>query len=226
MALNTLNNVLNGQRWDKGLLASGLLALVLAWGGNKLLPRAPVEEPAPGRPGVEEPVAGKPVPCVDFVAPHGKMPGLGAPLRATCTIPSRPADPSAQPRGTPARIRAQDDAVTTRSLIRENESAQILARAGYDVEQRPPALPNGKQPDYIIEGQVFDNYAPSGSNPRNIASKIQQKVDSGQTSRNALNLDDSAVPLNDLRQQLKDYPVAGLQEIIVVKNGQVIPFFP
>lgn len=33
-------------------------------------------------------------------------------------------------------------------LRRENESADTLARDGYDVEQNPPPKPNGKEPDY------------------------------------------------------------------------------
>ncbi len=45
-------------------------------------------------------------------------------------------------------------------LCRENESADTFAQHGYDVEQNPPPKPNGKEPDYKIEGEYFDNYAP------------------------------------------------------------------
>jgi filamentous hemagglutinin len=53
-----------------------------------------------------------------------------------------------------------------RSLQRENESADILVENGYNVEQNPliittDNLRDGVQPDYRINGEIFDNYAPS-----------------------------------------------------------------
>lgn len=142
------------------------------------------------------------------------------------TSPSRAPDPNAEPGGPPTRIRDNDDAATKRSLQRENESAQILARNGYDVEQNP-SVPGDKNPDYTIEGKVFDNYAPSGSNPRNIAANIQEKIDSGQTERVVLNLTDSNVDADALRTQLRDWPIEGLKEIVVIdKNGNVVNFYP
>jgi len=41
-----------------------------------------------------------------------------------------------------------------------------------------------------------------------------------------LNLNDSKVSIADLKKQLQDYPIANLKEIIIVKGGKVIPFFP
>jgi hypothetical protein len=34
------------------------------------------------------------------------------------------------------------------------------------------------------------------------------------------------VALNALRQQFTDWPVSGLDEIFVVKDGSIIPFYP
>ncbi|MPZ83815.1 MAG: hypothetical protein GEV28_26855 [Actinophytocola sp.] len=142
------------------------------------------------------------------------------------TQPSGSPDPNAEPGGHPTRIRDNDDAATKRSLQRENESAQTLARQGYDVEQNP-TVPGNKNPDYKIEGEVFDNYAPSGSNPRNIAANIQEKIDSGQTERVVLNLADSNVDPDALRAQLRDWPIEGLKEVVVIdKNGNVLNFYP
>lgn len=59
------------------------------------------------------------------------------------------------------------DATTTRSLIRENESADILVKKGYNVEQNP-VIDGVKNPDYRIDGVIYDNYAPETSNVRNI----------------------------------------------------------
>lgn len=143
------------------------------------------------------------------------------------TQPSRQPDPNAKPDGEPARIREQDDAETKRSLQRENESATTMARSGYQVEQIKPAVGGGKNPDFRIEGQIFDNYAPKTANPRNIASEIQGKVDSGQTERVVLNLSDSAVDLDKMRAQLRDWPIEGLKEIIMIdKQGNVVHFYP
>ncbi|MBI1930891.1 hypothetical protein HYR99_42420 [Candidatus Poribacteria bacterium] len=110
--------------------------------------------------------------------------------------------------------------------MRENDSADALARAGYRVEQRPVVL-DPKKPDYRIEGRIFDNYAPSTSRARNIWDSIRKdKVAKGQANRIILNLDDSTVTLADLRQQFHDWPMPGLKEVIVVRDGRVIPFWP
>ncbi len=84
-----------------------------------------------------------------------------------------------------------------------------------------------KNPDYLIERGVFDNYAPAeATSPRIISSSIATTVKSGQTSRIELNLDDSAVDLNTLRKQFDDYQIAGHDEVIVIRGGAVIPCFP
>ncbi|MBN6040057.1 hypothetical protein [Amycolatopsis sp. 195334CR] len=142
------------------------------------------------------------------------------------TEPSGQPDPNAEPEGHPTRIREQDDAETKRSLQRENESATTLAKAGYKVEQNPD-VPGDKNPDYKIEGEVFDNYAPKTANARNIASEIQGKIDKEQTERVVLNLADSNVDPEKLRAQLRDWPIEGLKEIKVIdKNGNVVNFYP
>jgi hypothetical protein len=86
--------------------------------------------------------------------------------------------PLGQPGGRPtgySRIpRYNDDADTTRSIERENESAIILANAGYNVEQNP-TVSGDKNPDYRIEGRIFDCYAPSTKNFRNIIETIRGK---------------------------------------------------
>ncbi len=130
-----------------------------------------------------------------------------------------------QPRGNPTIIRANMDDSTIRALKRENESAKLLAENGYDVYQNPGHI-NGKYPDLLLEGKVFDVYSPSSSNPRNIAAAIESKVLSGQTNRIVLNLDDSSVSIDALKVQLEQYPIKGLEEIIIIKNRKIIPFFP
>lgn len=92
---------------------------------------------------------------------------------------------------------------------------------------RNPWLDRRKNPDYKIEGEIFDALTPrAGTSARNIASRIQEKVDDGQARRIVLNMEDSTVTLEQLRAQLQQYPIPNLQEIIVIRDGRVIPLFP
>ena len=150
----------------------------------------------------------------------------GAPGSLGWADPTRPTGPmGGTPSGTPAALRPQDDVATRRSLQRENEAAQSLARAGYRVEQRPPPLANGKRPDYLVEGRVFDCYAPGGTTPpRNVYSVVERtKVATGQTDRIVLNLDDWGGDLGALRAQFAEWPMDGLNEVLVVRDGAVFP---
>jgi hypothetical protein len=114
-----------------------------------------------------------------------------------------------------------------RSAEREDDSADLLADEGYDVEQLKQKSSAGtRQPDYRIEGEIFDNSAPSTDNARNILDRVAKKVGRAQADRIVLNLDDSAVSLDALRQELQRSPIDNLREIIVVRDGQLIPFFP
>jgi filamentous hemagglutinin len=122
--------------------------------------------------------------------------------------------------GTRTVTSSADDAATIRSLTRENESATTLANNGYKVQQNPPALPNGKKPDYIINGQVFDNYAPSTSSVRNAWSEIDKKVARGQADNVVVNLADTPITPIALKEQLTNYPIAGLKQVIIIdKSG-------
>ena len=68
---------------------------------------------------------------------------------------------------------------------------------------------------------------PSTSRARNIWELIRrEKVAREQANRIILNLDDSSVTLPDLKRQFDDWPMPGLKEVIVVRGGRVIPFWP
>jgi uncharacterized protein YukE len=140
------------------------------------------------------------------------------------TVPSGKPDPGRKPRG--ERTKAHPTKKTDRGLRRENESADTLAQNGYDVEQNPPTNAKGKNPDYKIEGEYFDAYAPSSKNLDNIRDEISGKVKEGQTERVVLNLDDCPRSTEDIRGVLERKPITNLKEIIVVKDGKVIPFYP
>ena len=119
-------------------------------------------------------------------------------------------------------IPPKSDAETIRGLTREHESADTLVKNGYKVEQNPNVV-GAKKPDYKINGEVFDAYAPSTGNVRNISSVVGKKVADGQASNVVVNLADSTVTSAALQVQLINYPIAGLKQIIIIdKSGQSI----
>jgi len=160
--------------------------------------------------------------------------GSGAPASRADgpTVPSEAPNPTANPSGHRPRISPKDDQETIRSLMRENESADLLAKAGFKVEQRPQVSGTTRRPDFRIEGRVFDNYAPSTSNPRSIwtvinKTKVNPPVKSMQADRIVLNLRDSGVDLSALLRQFRDWPMANLKEVLVVtREGSIVPFWP
>ncbi|MDR6856822.1 ESPR-type extended signal peptide-containing protein [Variovorax guangxiensis] len=117
--------------------------------------------------------------------------------------------------GTPTRIRDTADASEIRSLTRENESARILANHGFKVEQNP-TVPGPKKPDLRINGEIFDNYAPTSNYVRNIADAIRDKVNSRQADNVVVNLADTYVTPTALQEQLANYPIPGLKQVIIV----------
>jgi hypothetical protein len=172
--------------------------------------------PAPGK---QAPEPAQRVPERVALTPEGR------------TLPSWPPDPLAKPRGKKTAILPQDLPATQRAHRRENEAAEILARAGYDVEQNPAVEGTSREPDYRIEGRIFDCYAPTSDKPRNIWTEINdRKVNPSNGDRQAdrivLHLDDSNVDLGALRKQFQDWAMPGLKEVIVILRGKVLPLWP
>ncbi len=139
-----------------------------------------------------------------------------------------PPNPNRVPEGSPQRPKKNDSPEKARSLDRQNESAKTLAENGYKVKQLPESKIQGKRnPDFEIEGRTFDNYAPAATaNTARIDSTLRKKIADAQADRFTLNLNDSKVTIEEMRKQLENYPIAGLKEIIIIKDGKVIPFFP
>jgi hypothetical protein len=144
------------------------------------------------------------------------------------TTQTRPStNKGGKPKGDAPKSKPNDDAATKRGIEKQNESAEILANEGYDIWHNKTALPNGKKPDYKIEEEYFDCYAPEAyTNVRNIGSNIEDKVIAEQADRIILNLDDNVSSVTDIQKQLNDWPIERLNEVIGIKNGQVIHIFP
>jgi hypothetical protein len=133
-------------------------------------------------------------------------------------------DPARRPSGPPTKIEGKE--TKRRSLEKENESAVTLARAGYDIEQNPPPKPNGKEPDYLVQGEYFDCYSPTGDSARTIYGQLHKKVSEGQADRIVLNLDLSGASRQDIRARMERYPIQGLKEIKIVEQGVIEQFYP
>jgi hypothetical protein len=123
--------------------------------------------------------------------------------------------PSATLNGPRARVLERDDAETRRGAERENETADILWLNNHNVEQKP-RVPGPKNPDYRIDGELFDNYAPVTNNVRNIWSYVARKISGKQADNIVINLRDSQATLLELDAKFRDYPIPGLNNLWVV----------
>ncbi|WP_445299457.1 MULTISPECIES: CdiA C-terminal domain-containing protein [unclassified Microcoleus] len=92
--------------------------------------------------------------------------------------------------------------------------------------EQNPIVSGSRNPDYKIEGRVFDCYAPTTSTPAKMISRLKEKNFQEQADRFVLNLDDTQASLADIQAQLNRYPSPKLQEIIVVRGGIILHFFP
>lgn len=153
------------------------------------------------------------------------------------TMPSTTPDKTRIPEGKPKALDSKDiEPNNIRGTMRENESAQVLAENGYKVEQLPDKIKGkiqrDKKPDFNIEGKIFDNFAPSSTkNARGIWSELRDKIadpktGTKQADRFVINMNDSKLKVEEITKQFKDYPLEGLKEILIVKDGKAIHFFP
>lgn len=142
------------------------------------------------------------------------------------TSPSKTPNLEAHPRGKKTKISDLDDIETRTSLTRENEGADVLAKKGYDIEQNPTITNTTRNPDYKIEGKIFDCYSPYNLNKsvRGIWDEISQKViTKKQTERIFLHLKNWEGKIDDLQKQFDNYPIEGLKEVMILdKNNEII----
>ncbi len=120
--------------------------------------------------------------------------------------------------GQPTKLPPNASPENIRSLQRENEGATILSKNGYHVEQNPVTA-GVKNPDYKINGEVFDNIAPKTNSVRNIYDRALEKVNSGQTNNVVINLADTKASISDLQKQFNDWPIKGLDKVIAIDQS-------
>jgi len=149
----------------------------------------------------------------------------GKKANAAKNISSR-TKPSGIKNGKPGGDRTPETGSQKRKHKRENQSADLLAKNGYKVKQNPGTQPNGKNPDFEIEGKIFDNLAPDTSNVDQVRKGISRKINEGQADRIVLNLDDTPLSPDDISDMLARKPKEGLSEVIGIKNGKITQIFP
>jgi RHS repeat-associated protein len=133
----------------------------------------------------------------------------------------------------------EKNAVNIESLSLENASALTLSRKGYRVKSNPTdeylqsigyVKATVKKPDLIVEGRVFDVYSPQKTSVTDIRKQVKGKVDKKQADRIIVNIDvvresGKSVDLENLAKKFRNNPVAGLKELIIINNGNVINFY-
>lgn len=119
-----------------------------------------------------------------------------------------------------------------RAIMRQNESADFLSQQGFDVKMLKE-IPGGngygktqnKNPDYLIESKVFDNFAPDKSSIMKIVDTIRSKV-KVQSERVVLNLNDVSTSPESIVDYLEKHPLPALKELIIIKNESYIQYIP
>lgn len=157
-------------------------------------------------------------------------------------ITSPSGEPGGTPDGDPTRIRPRDDDETRRGIARENECAAFLADRGYQLKQNPsrPEIADaradagdsgdpGTDPDYLLEGRVFDCYSPNANKSvRGVWDVVVEKViEREQTQRVVVDLEDWGGDLSALRRQFQTWPIEGLKEVkVITRDGDILQLFP
>lgn len=78
----------------------------------------------------------------------------------------------------------------------------------------------------MIQGHYWDCTAPKSLTANQVRKRISRKVNEGQASRFILNLAETPVTKEVLRQYLERKPVKGLREIKLVEGDRGIDYYP
>jgi RHS repeat-associated protein len=127
--------------------------------------------------------------------------------------------------GRPSTPPLRGNAENVRGILRENQTAEIMADNDYYVEQNPN-VPGPKNPDYRIEGETCDCYAPSTGNVQHIWDTMAGKISSGQAGSLVVNLADSTVTPAELEGYLANNPIPGMQSLFIIDQSGTVIVYP
>ena len=138
--------------------------------------------------------------------------------------------PGSRARGNPEHVDRRATADKQLKVGRQNDSADYLAEEGFEIRHNQDPLPNGKEPDYFMEGNYWDHLNPTSNNADQIRKGIRKKADPDPQKRQAdrvvVRLDDSSVTTDELINLLQRRPISELQEAIIIENGSFTMFVP
>ncbi len=143
--------------------------------------------------------------------------------------------PTGEKGGVPVgKIKKSND----RPTIREVETAQIFAKEGYKVEILPEVdggngygIKPNSNPDYLIEGKVFDCYSPEYSSTLETQQSVIKKKIKNQAPNIVVNVEDmSQIQRQELRELIirKANPTEDLkrlEELFFIEDGKIIKIF-
>ncbi|ANY70514.1 hypothetical protein BBD42_02480 [Paenibacillus sp. BIHB 4019] len=123
-------------------------------------------------------------------------------------------------------------------IKKESETADLMADQGYDIEMLDEVnggngygIKESSNPDFLIEGKVFDCYAPTiETNVDNILRNITKKTKT-QAERIVLNLDQfpsekvAEIIQGILRKANPNGDLKNLKELFIVKEGEITLVF-
>ncbi len=178
----------------------------------------------------------------EVITPKVVEPRVSQPLRArpSETVPSskQPIGSIGTPEKVPTKITTSKVSEQARGIRRQNEAAEVMSKNGYHVEYQPkitetdrmsrfPWLDPRKNPDFKIEGEIFDGYSPNkNTSIQNVIKSVKKKTEDNQARRILVNLDDNNLSIPNLAKELRLSKLPLLDEVIVVKNGKITKIYP
>jgi filamentous hemagglutinin len=174
--------------------------------------------------------------AAEVAAAESAVEGAGKSVKLT--EPSMKPNPEAEPSGHRESVNyKQKDINNILASEGENEAAQVFIKNGYKTEQKPQVLLTddirlSSEPDYRIEGEIFDCYTPVGSDKgvRGMWSEVYRKVViERQTKRVVINLEKSQWNggIETLIKQFQDWEISGLIEVFAIDvDGTIVRIFP
>lgn len=163
----------------------------------------------------------------DAVGGDGRAAGEITPAMASILISKKLPDASllkpkkGSLRGEPEVPHQNANADMVRSLLRQNESAEILSNRGLNVAHLPNSGHKGGNPDLDIDGRPADVYSPKSKNPNTIWDNMTHKVDH-QAPDVVLNLSDSPLSADNMLEFLDEKPVIGLENLYIIDGEDVL----
>jgi hypothetical protein len=157
--------------------------------------------------------------------------------------PARDPSPDHRAGGTPEAIRGKPSPQMREDVDAQNRNADVLARKGYDVRHQPKERPphidrDGVETtaDYKIGDRYYEHKVPHTGNVRNFVDNNLEKGatefrrDGTQAERFVVDLSNGKITPEQLRAEIMARATSeqgtGVQEVIVIQNGNVIPIYP